>query len=188
MSDRNQRRSAHRQSVTMAMCGMAAGLSVAVMLLGAVIPVATYAAPLLCGLLLLPVMTEFGRREAWITFAVTSLVALTLGADKEAAFFYLFLGWYPLVKWHLDRIHARPLRVLVKLLIFTLALTTMYALLALVLHLDAITQDLGAMGVLGLVLFLAVFDVCMLMYDRLLLPLMMLYATRIRPKLRFLRR
>ena len=188
MSDRNQRRSAHRQSVMIAMCGMASGLSVAVMLLGAVIPVATYAAPLLCGLLLLPVMTEFGHREAWITFAVTSLLALTLGADKEAAFFYLFLGWYPLVKWQLDRIRARPLRVFVKLSVFTLALVAMYALLALVLHLDAITQELGSMGTLALVLFLALFDVCMLLYDRLLFPLMMLYASRIRPRLRFLSR
>ena len=49
----SNRNAARRQSVMIAFCGMAAGLSIVVMLLGGVIPVATYAVPMLCGLLLL---------------------------------------------------------------------------------------------------------------------------------------
>ena len=64
----SNRMNARRQSVMIAFCGMAAGLSVAIMLLGGVIPAAAYAVPMLCGLVLLPVLLEFGRRAAWATF------------------------------------------------------------------------------------------------------------------------
>ena len=35
------------------------------MLLGGVIPIATYAVPMLCGLILLPVLLEFDAPAAW---------------------------------------------------------------------------------------------------------------------------
>ena len=47
---------ARKQSTMAAFCGMAAGLSMVILLLGGVIPVATYAVPMLCGLLLLPIL------------------------------------------------------------------------------------------------------------------------------------
>lgn len=50
------RRNAHRQSVTMAFCGMAAALSVVILLTGGLIPVMTYVSPLAAGILLLPVL------------------------------------------------------------------------------------------------------------------------------------
>ena len=78
---------ARKQSMMAAFCGMAAGLSMAVMLLGGVIPIATYAVPMLCGLLLLPILLEFGERAAWATFFAVSALALMLDFDKEAAFF-----------------------------------------------------------------------------------------------------
>lgn len=189
MPQPSQRRSTQRQSAMMAFCGMAAALSIAVMLLGTMIPAATYAVPLFCGLLLLPVMLEFGRKAAWLTYAATTIIAILLGLDKEAAFFYLFLGWYPLVKWQLDAaIHSKPLNLLIKLTIFTAALAAMYSLLAFVLHLDAITQEFSAMGPWLLIAFALIFDLCMLLYDRVLFPMAILYTNRIKPKLKFLRR
>ena len=103
----NRHSSAHRQSLMIAFCGMAAGLSVAIMLLGGVIPAATYAVPMLCGLLLLPVLLEFGPKAAWTVYIAVSLLALMLGFDKEAAFFYIFIGYYPIVKWKIERVPAK---------------------------------------------------------------------------------
>ena len=47
----SERMNARQKSAMVAFCGMAAGLSVVVMLLGGVIPIATYAVPMLCGTL-----------------------------------------------------------------------------------------------------------------------------------------
>ena len=178
---------ARRQSVTVAFCGMAAGLSMVIMLLGGVIPVATYAVPMLCGLLLLPILLEFGETAAWATFFAVSALALILDFDKEAAFFYLFTGYYPIVKWKLDRIKNKGLRFLVKVLLFTVSIVVMYALLALLFPVLDVLRDFQEMGVIMSVLFVIAYVFCMLLYDRLLIGCVMIYANRIRPKLTFLK-
>ena len=114
---------ARKQSMTTAFCGMAAGLSMVILLLGGVIPVATYAVPMLCGLLLLPILLEFGEKAAWATFFAVAALALMLDFDKEAAFFYLFIGYYPIVKWRLDKIRPKWKAIAVKIALFAVSLT-----------------------------------------------------------------
>ncbi len=176
-----------RQSARMAYCSMAAALSVALMLLGGLIPIATYAVPMLCGLALLPVLLEFGKRSAWLTWAAAALLSLILGLDKEASFFYLFIGYYPIVKWNLDRIRPKALRVAAKLALFAGSLAAMYALLALIFPLGDYLKEFGEMGAAMTAAFAALYAAVMLLYDRLLFPMSMIYMGRIRPKLKFLR-
>ena len=184
----SNRMNARRQSVMIAFCGMAAGLSVAVMLLGGVIPAAAYAVPMLCGLVLLPVLLEFGARAAWATFFSVAALALLMDFDKEAAFFYLFIGYYPIVKWKFDKIKPKVKRIVAKLLLFTLAIVLMYALLNLLFPLAAALEEFKEMGVALSIGFILLYDGCMLLYDRLLIAAVMLYANRIQPKLKNLLR
>ncbi|MBR1584533.1 MAG: hypothetical protein IJ662_03215 [Clostridia bacterium] len=172
---------------TVAFCGMTAALSAVIMLLGGVIPIATYAVPMLCGLLILPILLEFGARPAWATFAAVGLLSLMLGFDKEAAFFYLLIiGYYPIVKWRIDKAFSPVRRLLVKLFLFAAAFALMYALLALLFPVEAALQEFAEMGSALTVAFAAVYLLSMLLYDRLLTPFAMLYWNRVRPKLRFL--
>ena len=183
-----ERRPSYRKvSVQAAYCGMTVGLSVVVMLMGGLIPIAVYAVPLICGLLLLPVTIEFGKPSAWATFAATALLALILDFDKEAAFFYLFVSYYPILKWSIDRIRSKPVRLITKLLLFSVSVTVMYLLLWLLFPMEAFMQEFHELGTAMLFALLAVFDICMLMYDRLLFFALMIYANRIKPKLKFLR-
>ena len=184
----SNRNAARRQSVMIAFCGMAAGLSIVVMLLGGVIPVATYAVPMLCGLLLLPILIEFGAAAACATFFAAAALALLLDFDKEAAFFYLFIGYSPIVKWRLDRIKSKAGRMGAKLLLFTAAITVMYALLALLFPVEAFVREFREMGLWMGALFVVLYVFCMLLYDWMLLRVLAVYANRNRPKLTFLRR
>lgn len=97
-------------------------------MLALLVPVMTYAAPLLCSLLLLPLLMEFSASSGWMVWGVTSILTLLLGADKEAAFFYLFIGWYPLIKLPLEN-RMKKASLPVKTAVFTLALTIMYLIL-----------------------------------------------------------
>ena len=184
----SKRLSARAQSMRIAFCGMMCALSVVLMLTGGLIPVMTYVSPLFAGILLLPLMLEFGRKYAWTAYAATALIVLLLGMDKEAAFFYLFLGYYPLLKWEIEKLPKKPLRQALKLALFTIAMAAMYCILAFLLHLEAVTADFQEMGRVWTILFFVMMDVCMLLYDRLLMPLVILYANRIKPKLKFLKR
>ena len=185
MSSRHS--AAHRASVRMAFCGMAAALSVAVMLLGGLIQIGAYAAPLFCGLLLVPVMLEFGKKWGWLVWGAVVALSLILGFDKEEAFFYAFVGWYPLIKWELDRRVRKKLpNLAIKLLIFAAAIAAMYALLVLVLRLAPVISDLGSVSAGVNAAFFALMLVSLLLYDRLLNPLMIVYAQRLRPRMKFL--
>ena len=174
-----QNRSASRkQSGKIAFCGMMVALSVALMLTGGLIPIATYCAPMISGVLLLPILLEYGKK--------TALIVLILGIDKEAAFFYIFLGYYPIIKWSIDKLHQKPMRVILKLLLFNGAVVAMYAVLGFVLHMDAVVEEFTEMGMWMLAAFIILLDICLFMYDRLLVPMTVLYANKLRPRLRFL--
>ena len=182
----SQRKNARKQSVTVAFCGMAAALSVVIMLIGGVIPAATYAVPMLCGALLLPILIELGKSAAWATFFSVAFLALILGFDKEAAFFYLFIGYYPIVKWPLDKIRPKWKRMLCKGMLFAGAIGLMYGFLYLLFPMEAMIQEFKEMGVFLSVGFVIAYVGCMFLYDMLLVRLLPLYANRIRPKLKFL--
>ena len=63
----------------------------------------------------------------------------------------------------------------------------MYGLLALLFPMAAFMREFGDMGAAMAVAFAALYIFCMLLYDRLLLPMAMIYMNRIRPRLKFLR-
>lgn len=184
----NNRKNSRIQSGKMAFCGMLTALSVALMLSGGLIPIATYCAPMFCALLLLPILMEFGKKTAWTAYAAVALITLILGVDKEAAFFYLFIGYYPLLKWEIERIKRKPLKLIVKLLVFNSSIALMYVVLGFVLNMSAVVAEFSEMSTVMLAVFIFMLNLCMLLYDRLIFPMMILYDRRIRPKMRFLKR
>lgn len=182
----NNRDRSRKESSKIAFCGLMVALSVALMLTGGLIPIATYCAPMAGGILLLPIMLEYGKKSAWTAYAAVALITLLLGTDKEAAFFYIFLGYYPLLKWEIERIKSKKLRLLCKLLIFNAAVIVMYLILGFLLNMQALVQEFTQMGMGLLIIFLITLNVCLLLYDRLLLPMIYLYAGKIKPRLKFL--
>lgn len=184
----NNRSRSRRQSSKIAFCGLMVALSVALMLSGGLIPIATYCVPMISSVLLLPILLEYGRKTAWTAYAAVSLITLLLGIDKEAAFFYLFLGYYPILKWEIERIKKKPKRLACKLLVFNVSIVLMYAVLGFLLNMDALVEEFTQMGALLLIVFALTLNVCMLLYDRLLVPMVYLYVNKLRPRLRFILR
>ena len=87
-----------RKSWAMAYCGMAAALCVALMLLGAVVPVLMFIAPAVASLLIATVCMECGMKMALTAYGAVSLLSLLFVPDKEVALVFVFLlGYYPLV-------------------------------------------------------------------------------------------
>lgn len=117
------------QAKTTASCGMAAALSVVLMMLSSVIPIFGYIGPMFASVLLIPLMKNFGKGAAMCTWLVTALLILILGADKEAALFYIFFGYYPVLKTVLDRIPQGFFRRLCKFSFFLLSAILMDVLL-----------------------------------------------------------
>lgn len=99
------------ESQKIALCGVLSALSVVVLLVGNVLQIGTYAAPMLASFLLIPVLEDYGKKYALLLYAVVSLLSLFLVPDKELVLFYvLVLGYYPVLRVRLNNIRRGVLR------------------------------------------------------------------------------
>ena len=92
----------NRNTRRVAVGGMMTALATAILMLGGVIPAATFCGPALAGLLLVPVLIEGGIRYALGAWLAVSALGLMLCADKEAALLYAkFINSYEMQKFAL---------------------------------------------------------------------------------------
>ena len=153
------------KSWAMAYCGMAAALSVALMLLGAVFPIAMFIAPAVAGFLIATVCVECGKTMALTAYGAVSLLSLLLVPDKEVALTFVFLlGYYPLVKPYFERIRPALLRAVCKLLLCN-------------------GEELRTTALAVSLVTLAMGNAAFLLYDRALHNMLMLYKVVWQPRL-----
>ena len=152
----------------LAWCGVMTAVSLVLQLLGGLIGIGTYAAPVLGAVCTWEVLYYSDQRTAVLHWLATGILSLILCADKELALLYLFLlGWYPIAKPTLDRVRPKALRLLCKLLLFNVVILATYAILLLVVY----GGDWEALGFGGLgmtIVFLVLGNVIFLMCDWLL--------------------
>lgn len=172
-----------KKSRKMALTGVLCALAVVIMMLGGVIPLATFCCPALAGLMLIPVFVECGEKLSWCAYTAIAALSLILCPDKEAALLLAFIGYYPILRWRLDQLRSRLLRVVAKLGVFNLAVLAMYALSILVLQMDQILREYQEMGLALTVACLLVGNITLLLYDRLIAIMTALYVNRLRGRL-----
>ncbi|MCR5088021.1 MAG: hypothetical protein K6C08_00735 [Oscillospiraceae bacterium] len=107
-------------ALRLAFCSMMAALGVAIMWLSNIIPILSYVSAFLASLVLIPVLYEYGPAFSWMTWVVISILALLICTERDAAFLFLFIGYYPIVKPRIDRIQMKPIRIVLKLVLFTM--------------------------------------------------------------------
>ena len=163
------------KSWSMAYCGMAAALCVALMLLGTIIPIAMFIAPAVASFLIATVC---------MAYAAVSLLGLLFVPDKEIALiFTVLLGYYPLVKPRFDRIRPRALQLVCKLLLCNAAVLAMYGLLLVLVPAGSVSQELRTTALAMSLLTLSMGNVAFALYDRALCNLLLLYKLKWQPKL-----
>ncbi len=172
--------SPHQQSRRMALCGLMAALSLVVVLMGGLISLATFACPMLAMTCLLPVLRECGARLSLALYAAVSILALLLVPDKELAAFYIFFGFYPVLRPVLNRLPGRFPRIAAKCGIFTAAMLCMYLLLLKLFRLEAVVEEFSAYSPLMTAGLLALGNVTFLLFDRMLSQLALLYERKLR--------
>lgn len=163
----------------LALCGLLTALAVTLLLLGGIIPLATFCAPMLAMVVLLPVLEEFGHRAAATAWGAATILALLLVPDRETALVFVFFGWYPILRPRLNRLPGRLPRLLAKLAVYGAVTVLLYGL---VLRLMGLTADLlagtrlmnGLLLVLGSITFLAL--------DRVLERLTVLWYRKLRKR------
>ena len=171
-----------KRTAQLALAAVLCALAVTVMMLGGLIPAATFCCPMLAGFLTIPILCECGTGMALCAYAAIAILSCLLGPDKEAAAIYLFLGWYPVIRPKLERIR-QPFRFALKLLIFNCAVAVVYFLLLFVLGLDALRAEFSGMGRVMLIVTLLLGNGVFFLFDFVLPRLTLLYQYRFRSRL-----
>lgn len=147
-----------QQSRRMAVCGVTAALGVVIMLLGNVLGLGMYLAPMIVGACLIPIGKSWGVKYhilLWIAIGILSMIFVS-NPEQNLIFLGLF-GWYPILRPALQKL-SPLLRVLVKLLLFNIIIIALEALIILVLVPES-------MGVPFMIVLLLLGNVTFLLYD-----------------------
>lgn len=171
-----------KQTARLALAAVLCALAVTIMMLGGLIPAATFCCPILAGFLTVPILCECGTGMALCAWAAVSILSCLLGPDKEAAVIYLFLGWYPVLRPKLENVR-QPFRFVLKLLIFNCAVAAVYGLLLFVLGLDSLRAEFSEMGRIMLLVTLLLGNGVFVLFDFVLPRLELVYRYRFRPHL-----
>lgn len=172
-----------KKTAVLALCGVLAGLAIALMFLGGVLPFASIACPVLASLVLLPVYSETGFKWGFVWYLAVALLALFAAPDKEAALLFAVFGVYPILHKLFGRLPFRALRWLAKLLYLNAGTVAAYCLMLFVFSLQEVSQDFAGMKTLMFAALLLLANASFIIYDLLLDRLEIFYHVRLRPKL-----
>ena len=148
-----------------ALGGMLAAAAVVLMCIGTIIPVATYAAPVLCMMVCQMVVKICGSRIAWAWYGVVTILSLLLAPDKEAAAVFLVLGYYPIVKPKLDSMKGKWFW---KGLLFNGSILLLYWVLLNLIGVAALVQEFSGMGIAMTAVLLILGNVTFFLVDLIL--------------------
>ncbi len=171
------------KSVIVAICGLSAAMSVALMFFGGLLYVFSYTVPMLLGIIIITVKKTFKNGAAVAVFFSVSFLSLILVTDKECVLMYaLFYGYYPIIKEYLERVRSKFLSVLLKLLLFNAALFLIELLCVYIFGIPFFEN--GKFSVVMLVSFTAAMNLLFFMYDILLKYWLIFYGRRIEKRIK----
>lgn len=166
------------------LCGVFGALSVVIMLMGSIIPMATYMCPAIAAFLILPVVAEYGEKTGFTLYLAVSLLCMMLIAEKEFVLMYVFVfGLYSVFKFRADKIRPKFLQIVLKCLYAFVTTFLTYALLLFVFPSPVLTNDFSDMTMGIAVAFFALFVVTFMLYDLAAKIMFILYTRRLRPKI-----
>ncbi len=159
-------------------CGVLVALSIIILYIGSMFQTLDLTMSAIVSLLVVVIVIEMGYNYAWLTYVATSILSLVLLPQKTPAIFYAcFMGFYPIIKSHVERINSAVLRWIIKLVVGNVALVAMFLLLSIFVPEEFVGGwMLVATYVLGLTAFI--------MYDIALTKLISLYFARIRDRIK----
>ncbi len=167
-----------------ALCGMFGALSITVMLLGSIIPLATYICPAIAAFFILPIVYEYKEKTGFMLYVTVSILSMLLVAEKEFAFVYIFIfGLYSVFKFRADKVKPKFLQYLLKALYCIVMTVICYSLLLFVFSSPSVLADFGDFTFWLAAVFVVIFTITFMLFDFACGKMFILYRYYLRPKL-----
>lgn len=173
-----------KTSVTfnIAFCGIISAISVMVMFIS-LIPSFAYAMPALAGICIWIISEQIGKKWAVLSYIAVTLLSFMLIPEIEADFFFLsFFGYYPTLRFCLDKIKSSLVRFLIKLGVFNIAIVITYNILCVLLSTEEMLDGLEDFGVYAVYVLWGMGNIAFLLYDFFLGYMREIYVKFVKPR------
>ena len=158
-----------KQSYKIALGGLIMALSIVIMALTTVIPIASFAFPAVAGVLLILLILELNKKWALLVYIGVSILSVFVSSDHTAIISYIaFFGYYPILKEVIEKMRKPLFEWIIKYIVFNLALLLGVGLTLLIFGKELLMLEykgFGEVGIAGLVLgcnaIFAFFDIAL---------------------------
>ncbi|MGN0615623.1 hypothetical protein [Ruminococcus flavefaciens] len=172
-------------SYRVALGGIVSALCLVTMFLAGVLPALYLLLPGIAGILLMIIAVEVNTAWAFLTYIAVSLLSLFITFDKEAALIFIMLfGHYPILRFYIQKIPLRLIRLVIKLFIYNVCIIGYFYVTVYILGLDDLLEEFDDFGKYGAYILLGITNLIFLVYDIDLDFMHNLYKKRIMPKFR----
>lgn len=166
-----------KQSSRCAIGGIAASLSLVLMISVAVVPFLTYALPAVAGALIMFIVIEINKKWAFGVYSAVAILGMILCAEKEVAVMYLvFFGYYPILKTLLESKLPRFISWIIKILSFALTMAGSYYLM--IKFMGVTIDETEEWGVMAYPILLGTGTFAFILYDIALSKTALLYKLK----------
>ena len=170
-------------SYRVALGGIVSALCLATMFLAGVLPALYLLLPGIAGRLLMIIAVEVNTKWAFLTYIAVSLLSLFITFDKEAALIFIMLfGHYPILRFYIQKIPLKSIRLIIKLLVFNACIIGYFYVTVYILGLDDLLEEFDDLGKYGAYIMLSIANFIFLVYDLDLDFMHNIYKKRIMPK------
>lgn len=170
-------------SYRVALGGIVSALCLVTMFLAGIITPLYLLLPMIAGALLLIIAEEVSIGWALLTYISVSILSMFITADKESALiFIMFFGHYPMLRFYIQKIKLRLLRLTVKLGIFNICAVGFFFVTVYLFGIKQMLEDMSDFGRYGSYIFLGLCNIVFLLYDYMLDAVYNVYIKRLMPK------
>lgn len=172
-------------SYRVALGGIVSALCLLCMFLAGIMPLFYLILPMAAGMLLMIIAEEVSVGWAWLTYLAVDILSLLITADKESALVFIMLfGHYPMVRLMIEKLKFKPLKYILKGLIFNVCAVSFFLVTVFIFGIDQMMTDMEELGQFGGAVFLILGNIVFWLYDFNLGAIYVLYLKQLLPKFR----
>jgi len=148
------------------------------------LPMLGYTIPTFAGFLMVVMIVEANWQWALSTYAAVSLLCIFVTPNYEATLlFILFMGYYPILKFYLDKKKSRVVKWAVKLSVFNAAIVIFFMAFRYIFTSVDMLEGMEMFGRYAVLVLWILANIFFFIYDYALTQLILLYVNWFRKKI-----
>lgn len=179
-----KRISSQKKAYKVALGGICAAVCLLMMFCSGFLPMLSYAIPAFSGFLMVVMVVETDGKWAFATYAAVSLLCIFITPNYEATLlFILFMGYFPILKFYVDRKLKKFSAWLIKFGVFNCAIILYYFAFQYIFTSEDILEGMEAFGKYAVLVLWITANIFLVIYDYALTQLTDVYINWFRKKI-----